>query len=58
MDPIAWIHRWEPFSDEELAEMGRIDLSPDHEEVMDTISQFQACVDEIILQPYRETIYE
>ena len=38
--------------------MGRIDLSPDHEEVMDTISQFQACVDEIILQPYRETIYE
>lgn len=55
---IDWIHKWEPFSNEELATMGRLDLSQDHEEVEETISQFEACAMEVILQPHKETIYE
>jgi hypothetical protein len=53
---LDWIHKWEPFTNEELATMGRLDLATDHEEVEDTISQFEACVQEIIFQPYKETV--
>lgn len=38
--------------------MGRVDLTVDHEEVEETISQFEACVQEILLQPYKETVHE
>lgn len=58
MDPLAWIHRWEPYSNEELSQMWRIDLSTEHEDVEETISQFEACVQEILLQPYKETVHE
>lgn len=55
---LDWIHKWEPFSNEELATMGRLDLAVDHEEVEEQISQFEACVAEILLQPYKETVHE
>lgn len=56
---LAWLHQTEPFTNEELAKMGRIDLSTDHEEVEETISQFEACVQEILyLEPYKQTIHE
>lgn len=35
----------------------REEVPADHGDVEETISQFQACAMEIILQPYRETIY-
>jgi len=63
-----FMNRTEPYSEAELKAMWErsleewlpltSELSPDHEEVMNTISQFEACVDEIILQPYRETVHE
>ena len=54
---FAWLHQTEPFSNEELASMGRLDLATDHEEVEETISQFEACVQEVIyLAPYLETL--
>lgn len=57
MDPLAWIHKWEPHTNEELAAMGRIDLATDHDDVEETISQFEACVQEVLyLAPYRETL--
>lgn len=56
---LAWLHQTEPFTNEELAQMGRIDLSTDHEDVEETISQFEACVQEILyLEPYKQTIHE
>ena len=56
---IEWQHKTEPFSNEELAAMGRIDLSTDHEEVEETISQFEACVQEILyMDAYKETVHE
>jgi len=58
MDRLAWLHRAEPYTNEELARMGRIDLSTDHEEVEETISQFEACAMEIILEGHKETIHE
>lgn len=54
----AWIHKWEPYTNEELKKLGRIDLITDPDEVEETTSQFQACVDQIILQPYKETLYD
>jgi hypothetical protein len=37
--------------------MGRIDLATDHDDVEETISQFEACVQEVLyLAPYRETL--
>lgn len=55
---IDWIHKWEPFSNEELATMGRLDLATDHEEVEETISQFEACAMEVIREWYEQTIIE
>jgi len=58
---LAWVHKWEPYSNEELRKLGRIDLITDNEEseeVGETVSQFQACVDEILLRPYKQTIYD
>lgn len=53
---LDWIHKWEPFTNEELATMGRLDLATDHEEVEDTISQFEACAMEVIMEGYKETV--
>ena len=55
----AWLHETEPFSQEELAQLQAQEVPLDHDDVMETISQFQACVEELIyLEPYRQTIYE
>jgi hypothetical protein len=58
MDRLAWLHRAEPFTNEELARMWRVDLSQDHEEVEETISQFEACAMEIIREWYEQTVNE
>ena len=51
----AWFHKTEPFSEEELRAMEEVPV--DHDEVQDTISQFEACVQEVLyLAPYRETL--
>ena len=55
---LDWLHQTEPFTNEELAQMGRIDLSQDHEEVEETISQFEACAMEIIREWYEHTVNE
>lgn len=44
--------------DESEEKINREEVPADHDEVQDTISQFKACAMEIILQPYRETIYD
>lgn len=55
----AWLHMTEPFSEEEFQKLNADEVPVDHAEVMETISQFQACVEELIyLEPYRQTIYE
>lgn len=55
----AWLDRTEPFSEAEWAKIRAQEIPVDHEELEQTISQFEACVQEILyLQPYRETVYE
>ena len=55
----AWLDRTEPFSEEEWELIRAQDIPHDREELHETISQFQACVEEIIyLEPYKQTVYE
>ena len=54
---LAWLHMTEPFSEDELRAMEEVPV--EHEKVEETISQFEACVQEILyLEPYRQTIHE
>lgn len=47
----------EPFSEDELRAMEEVPV--EHEAVEETISQFEACVQEILyLEPYKQTLYE
>ncbi len=61
---FAFYDKLEPFTDSELHALG-ITKQPvvikeiDHEEVEETISQFEACVQEVLyLEPYKQTIHE
>lgn len=57
-----FLDRLEPFTDSELHALGidkdgnKIQLK--HEEVEETISQFEACAMEIIMEWYKQTISE
>lgn len=54
---LAWLHMTEPFSEDELRAMEEVPV--EHEKVEETISQFEACVQEILyLEPYRQTLHE
>lgn len=54
---LAWLHMTEPFSEDELRAMEEV--PPDHDDVEAAISQFEACVQEILyLEPYKQTIHE
>lgn len=54
---LAWLHMTEPFSEDELEAIKEVPI--DHDEVEEAISQFEACVQEILyLAPYKETIHE
>ena len=54
---FAFYDKLEPFTDWELHAVVIKEI--DHEEVEETISQFEACVQEVLyLEPYKQTIHE
>lgn len=59
---FRFLDKTEPFTDSELHALG-IDrnwkvIQMRHEEVEETISQFEACAMEVIMEWYKETIHE